>query len=435
MISERVTTIFLTCLAGTAPQAQDIEPLSAGTLQAAYFIADAQATTVSAYLYLPYGEIDNPYAEGLAHYSEHLGWLNGFGLAKADFDRETNASTTLFRIEYHFNAPPEDLEHSLQVLAKTLTPIRLDPQFMEQERGIIAREYDFRVRESIWADFNQSLDRATYGDHPITRSVMGTPNNIANFSLTDARAFHKMTHTVDQAVLLVYGNTDLARVQSAVTSVFGGENTTPRLPPRDFYFAPMGEGFQSATVPKSDRQLVVIRKRIHLPQTQPYQRRVLIATLLQKALLSPYDGSLAKPLRFDDFIAQRIWINIDYLDQNDLLLTIESEPDLDVTLPRLQQALLQTLSSIAAQGIPVETLQRVRQQYLTRLQELENPAAQVFADARTGIAARQIPIGFETARALVQDIRPAEINALLTRISGEGHLVVRLVNTPTGDKN
>lgn len=60
------------------------------------------------------------------------------------------------------------------------------------------------------------FQKAVYGDHPYGRSSLGRKEVVAKLTAADLRAFHKATFAPDQAVAVVVGDIDTAKVVQAV---------------------------------------------------------------------------------------------------------------------------------------------------------------------------------------------------------------------------
>lgn len=154
------------------PQVQTIE---SAAFQNVVFVQDFEASSVYIYLVFPFGEANNPFDEGLAHYVEHLAWTSTFGSDEAKKHRHSNAWTNHLSTGYWQVINAHDLESALQGLLKLSEPLSVDPKFALEERNIIQREYDYRVAERPIYNALLDMRRALYGNGTLAKSVIGDP--------------------------------------------------------------------------------------------------------------------------------------------------------------------------------------------------------------------------------------------------------------------
>lgn len=408
--------------------------LESGKLQAAYLIADQDATKVTARLIIPFGEMDNPYTQGLLHFVEHLAWLNSMGQNNSDFGRDTNASTTIANLTYWVAVDAPTLTKNLRTLNKVFEPITLENDFMLEERSIVGQEYTLRVTESTWYEHNRNVVQALFAPHPISRSVLGQLADIETFSLQDALDLHRQSHKPDQAVLLIYGNTTQEIAQKAVDDAFAGSNPHAPIMARQYAFTEDARDQKVVSVSRLEGQEIDYNKVFHLKSPIPYHRLLHIKSLLDRIFVSTYEGGFARPLRYENFIAKTFEAYISILDTDDLRFSFNAAPDSDVSLKELLAEFETQLALIAQNGISQQTFDKVKEQYIAGLQNVERPAAVIFGNAVYDIEFRQKPIGYAEDLDIAKSITRTEINTLLRQIVGQGHVVIRLINQPTGEE-
>ena len=198
-----------------------------------YLITDRDARSFEARLIFQNGELDNPYAEGLAHYVEHLAWLNVTQSKDFEALRHSNAWTNLTSTAYVTHSSETWLTKELQRLIEVSTPFTLAERFMLEERDIILREYEASVAENPYFEIEQNINKAIYPSSPCARSVLESPTEIEDFSLINAKKLHRKSHELGNAVLIVTGNI-------SKTTFSGIQNVTRRKPMRYFGHDPAG---------------------------------------------------------------------------------------------------------------------------------------------------------------------------------------------------
>ncbi len=429
MVCVRVLIVLISWLCCVmSAHAQQLSRLQSVDLNAAYLVQDPDQKIISATLVILSGEMDNPYAQGLAHYLEHLAWLNTLDKVSPDYDRETNAWTNIYTTGYWLAGPIEKLPVNLMQLFKVFDPLDSDPVFLAQERKIILREYDVRMGENIWKDTDKDLRLALFGDQPVARSVIGIPQEIAIFSLQDARALHKGTHRPMNAVLLIYGDISKIKAQAILDKVKIIPAATANPAPRFFEFGPDLRDLQRVDLPQTSEQTLIYKKITHLPKPVPFDRLRAQLTLLYRVLDSTYESGLGGPLRFDNFIARHFSIGLGVLDKQNIVLDFEANPDDGITLQTLLDSFETNMAQIAKNGISAQTFETVKSLYIANLRDQPRPAPGVKALAMESIASRQIPQTREQRLQSLRDVSLADLDALLKHLTGNGRTVIRLVN-------
>ncbi|MBF2761528.1 MAG: insulinase family protein [Ectothiorhodospiraceae bacterium AqS1] len=165
----------------------------------AILIEDETVAGIVLHLVFPAGEASNPFDEGLAHYVEDLAWLGVFGKKDDDDDHHSNAQVNGFTTLYRLDTNRDDLPDSLRKLISVSAPLSVESDFALQERNILLREYDLRVRERPLYPVYREMDRSLFGTGMLARSVIGEPSMIARYSLEDARSLHRRSHLLSSA--------------------------------------------------------------------------------------------------------------------------------------------------------------------------------------------------------------------------------------------
>ena len=195
-----------------------------------YLITDRDARSFEARLIFQNGELDNPYAEGLAHYVEHLAWLNVTQSKDFEALRHSNAWTNLTSTAYVTHSSETWLTKELQRLIEVSTPFTLAERFMLEERDIILREYEASVAENPYFEIEQNINKAIYPSSPWARSVLESPTEIEDFSLINAKKLHRKSHELGNAVLIVTGNISKTTLQKALRNLNFPKPAAPIAP-------------------------------------------------------------------------------------------------------------------------------------------------------------------------------------------------------------
>lgn len=406
-----------------------------GGLAGAYLHPDKSPDLVEVFLFVKSGGFDDGDGpEGLAHYLEHLVWLSAVNPdGRASTARDDGAWVSGGITAYSLKGDPEQLNSYLETMAKVFGPPSLDEAFMREERDILKREYDYRLAERPLDPIVRDLQIHLFGDAPRARSVLGTPESIAKLTPEMAMALHTRTHIPANAVLFVMGNTDLATVAPLVEKHFGGiaaGDPPPRRQPPPFQER---REIVETSVDGSRYQQLIYFKRIRLETPLAEDRLQLQLDLLHAILDSPLDGSIAKPLRFDDFIASSFSLNLSAIEPGEVLMTVSAVPDDGIGLSDLLTTFEDTLRAIADEGIPEATFDRVREKRFSfyekhkgrRFRALNLMINQIGDDAEP--IAPKIHIK-RYGKAALEDV-----NGLIRALAGSGDVAAALVSPDTSD--
>jgi len=180
---------------------------------------------------------------GLSHFIEHMIFKGtrkrtGYQIAK-EFDAiggHTNAFTAMEHTCYHAKV----LDAHLNTMADILSDIFLNSVFdgneVEKERPVILQEIG--MLEDTPDDYIHLLaGNAFWGDNPLGRSILGTPENINRFEADTIKSFFSRLYQPDRIIISMAGNLEHDRIVEQVGPAF--ESIQP------------GNGFPDRVTPES----------------------------------------------------------------------------------------------------------------------------------------------------------------------------------------
>ncbi|WP_430517302.1 M16 family metallopeptidase [Glutamicibacter creatinolyticus] len=142
-----------------------------------------RSTTVG--FWVPVGSRDETEGHhGSTHFLEHLLFKgtkkrSALEIAHA-FDEvggEANAATAKESTCYYARVLDSDLPMAMEVIADMVTSAVIDPQELEQERGVIIEEIAMDADDAMDVA-HEKFVAAVLGDHPLARPIGGTPEEI-----------------------------------------------------------------------------------------------------------------------------------------------------------------------------------------------------------------------------------------------------------------
>jgi predicted Zn-dependent peptidase len=434
------TAIALLLLACTTASGDvGIFRIPADRFQALYLVTDDRASTAEIHFVVQSGEADQDESEGLAHYVEHLAWLNVLEVERGFQTHNSNAWTSHLATGYWVAGPNADFSRLLHSLLRIFEPIRLDTELLLGERGILLSEYYTRNVPGSSAAIDEAVTRKLYASTSLARSVIGDPAVIPAYDLTDALALHQHTHRMANTVVLVYGNLSVAEIESAFTSIDDpGLIAALDTPLPDLSQLAPERIVESLTVENAARAGLYYKKLIRLPvgfSALEYADQLARLSILEGVLESSLEGGLGKPLRFDQFVARSLAVSFRTLGRNYLEFSLNATPDLDITLQQLVLSFESALGEIAIAGIPGATFDRIQSRTTGDLQNTVNSSRMTRDQALAAISSRRDPFDMDTAVAALSSTGLGDINLLLSTLAEPGRIAMYLVNSRDAKEN
>lgn len=180
------------------------------------------------------GSLDEEEEErGLSHFVEHMAFAGTRNYAKGDLGRffqklgmdyggDVTAFTYHDRTVYHLELPRNDrtlVEQSLQVYRDYADGILFEPQNVDVERQVIARER--QARDTPQSQLGElALNLALDGTRVPSRSPIGLKSVVENVGPDELRAFYEKWYRPDLMTLVVVGDVDPSAFGKSVSEVF-----------------------------------------------------------------------------------------------------------------------------------------------------------------------------------------------------------------------
>ncbi len=238
------------------------------------------APVISVWTYYRVGSRnERPGITGISHFIEHMMFKGTATLKRGDIDRLTalaggknNAFTDSDYTAYFFAMPSDaaapagksGLETVLRIEADRMHNCAMDPQELTHERQVVLSELD--------GDENNPLNRldeatraAAFTVHPYHWPVIGWKCDVQAITRNDVLAYYRTYYQPNNAVLILVGDFDTAKVLDRVREHFGGIPRGPE-PPKVVGVEPEQEGERRVTV-KGEGRAVYFEAMYHIPGT------------------------------------------------------------------------------------------------------------------------------------------------------------------------
>lgn len=429
--------LLLTLLCLPAWGVADIQKLDTNTsLRTVYLLPDADAELVSVAMIVLAGEVDWEGPEGLSHYLEHLVFWHADNVrGESIHSREGNAWVNGLITTYFNRGEISQLEDMIKFARRVLDPPGIARAFMLGERDVVSREYDLRVLENPeWRVFTD-LRRQLYDNHPVSRSVIGTPDSINALTLQHAFEFHGRFYHPENSILLISGNISATRLKSLIESGFSDySDQSPdksNLHLQDWRNTRVAGTLDSSTEykekqAKSSRliygSLSNWQSEFGIVQSQ------YVFQFAQRLLESALPGSIAKPLRLDNFVISSYELSVGRLLNDQAELNLIAWPDNGVSLEEASDKIRWAIKKTGDEGVPQKSFDRIKKRWIQTATRESSSSDTLMWRAWHHISHGLEPNSQEDHLRRIEAVTLTELNSLMRALGDPQRRVVGYIN-------
>ncbi|MCA3018381.1 MAG: insulinase family protein [Rhodocyclaceae bacterium] len=231
---------------------------------------DQSKPTVTVNITYLVGSKHENYGEtGMAHLLEHLlfkGTPKNPDIAQQHNKRgmRWNGTTWLDRTNYYqlFQASDENLEWALQMEADRMVNSFIAKKDLDSEMTVVRNEYESGENQPFQVMIKR-MQSVAYDWHNYGNSTIGNRSDIENVKIENLQAFYRQYYQPDNAVLLVAGKFDEAKVIGWVGKYFGTIAKPTRALPKLWTVEPTQDGERQFFVRrKGDIQIVMFGYKV-----------------------------------------------------------------------------------------------------------------------------------------------------------------------------
>ena len=180
---------------------------------------------------------------GLSHFIEHMIFKgtskrSAYQIAK-EFDAiggHTNAFTTMENTCYHARVLDSHMETMVEILSDIFINSVFAPGEIDKERPVILQEIGM-VEDSPDEYVHLLSGQNFWGEHPLGRSILGTPENIIRFDAGMIKNFFNHLYQPDRIIISAAGNLDhqhlVDLIKPAFEAIPSGKDFPRRQTPPD----------------------------------------------------------------------------------------------------------------------------------------------------------------------------------------------------------
>ncbi|MDJ1009332.1 MAG: pitrilysin family protein [Paracoccaceae bacterium] len=335
-------------------------------------LEDTRAPVVVHMVWYRVGSADEPAGtSGIAHFLEHLMFKATDTLESGELSQTVaanggsdNAFTSYDFTAYFQRVAADRLELMMEMESSRMDGLRLVPEDIPTERGVVVQERKQRTDNSPGALFGEQRRAAQFLNHRYGVPIIGWMHEAERLSMEDAMAFYDRHYGPNNAILVVAGDADPDEVIAMAERHYGVIPANPNIVPRE----------RVAEPPQlAERRLVMEDARV----AQPYvirtylaperdagdQREAAALTLLAEVLGGTGATSvLGTKLEFDRQVS--IYTSAFYsgLSLDDTTFGLVIVPAEGVSLEEAEAALDGAVAEFFDEGVDPDQLDRIKMQ-------------------------------------------------------------------------
>jgi zinc protease len=409
---------------------------------------DASKPTLTTNIIYMVGSRHENYGEtGMAHLLEHLLFkpsLN-FGIKKGSktpvevlnsIGGQFNGTTWFDRTNYYATFPANDanLRSMLALEADRMVNATIDqndlwnPTTKKGEMTVVRNEFESGESDPIGVT-TERIQAVAYDWHNYGKSTIGARSDIEQVNIPRLKAFYKNFYQPDNAVLMVAGRFDEAKVLKQIDDLFGKIPKPKRVLQATYTAEPTQDGERAVTVRRTGgTQFIGVGYHV-APSGHP---DAVALNLLGRILAETPGGRLHKAL-VETKLATKIEFDVvSNLEPGYRIFgaVVAKDGDLDAT----QKAMLGTLESIKAQPITEAEVVRAKQQINKEIELATTDTTRLTIALTESLAAGDWRLFFLQRDQLEKTDAAAVQAVALKYLKPTNHTVGRFVPTDTIDR-
>lgn len=374
----------IAALAAAAPApAQEVRfPVVEAALDNGLRILVAEDHTVPAITYDTFFRVgsrdERPGRTGISHLFEHMMFNGSARFGPGEFDRRlesrggtSNAFTSEDVTGYTESFPSGALETVIEMEADRMAALALTEESLKTEREVVKEERRLRIDEDVPGSMLELLNATAYLAHPYGWPVGGWPADLDAITVKDCQDYFRAHYAPDNAVVIVAGDVEPARVIALVRKAYAAIPAQP-APAAVVADEPAQRGERRAIL-RRPAQNPSVALAFHVPGTRDPDD-VLVLDLAETILGGGEAARLVRLLVRDRALASSVSVSNAYrVDPSLFFVQAEARPG--VAVDALEEAIVGELDRLARDEVPAAELQKARnQRTMTFLRGLKTAA-------------------------------------------------------------
>jgi len=361
----------LALLAGTPAQAQTSERTLANGMKV-LVLEDHRAPTVAHMVWYRAGSIDEVNGKtGVAHVLEHMMFKGTRSLAAGEFSKRVaamggreNAFTSRDYTGYFQQIHRDRLPDVMGLEAERMANLLLSREEFDKEIRVVMEERRWRTEDRAQSLVIEQLMATAFTASPVRAPVVGWMSDLESMSVDDAREWYERWYTPSNALLVVAGDVEPAKVFALAESTYG-KIPARALPPRKPQSEPAQRGVRRVWVKApAENPYVVLGFRAPTLRDVDKDTDAYALEILSAILSLDENGRLTREVVRGQRIANRADAGYDMTSRGPALFMMSGVPADGKTTDDVERALREQVRRIAAEGVREDELRRVKTQYV-----------------------------------------------------------------------
>jgi len=167
--------------------------------------------------------------EGISHFLEHLFFRGTNNSSGSEFKTEleslggvANAETSKDYTRYYTNVPAKNAQKALKMLIDALQNASFNESEINQERSVVLEEYSL-YKDSPARIFYDEIFKTAFPEHPYSKPVIGTQDNIKNFKRSDFLNYRERFYSPSNLVFVIIGNFDEKSALNTIKNAYSSK--------------------------------------------------------------------------------------------------------------------------------------------------------------------------------------------------------------------
>ena len=333
---------------------------------------DNRSPVVVSQLWYRVGSMDEvPGKTGLSHMLEHMMFKGTKTLKPGEFSKiiarnggRENAFTTQNYTTYFQTLEKSRLPIALKLEADRMHNLQFKDEEFKHERAVVMEERRLRTEDKPEGRLYEAFLHEAYKVHPYGRPVIGSMEDIKNFTADDVRDWYHKWYEPNNATLVIVGDVDPKEVIKLAEKYFG-PIPAGKLPQRHIPVEPPQHKTRSLVL-KIPAKVPSILIGFHTPVIgqdkiawEPYALDML-AGVLDGGDSARFSSQLVRKER----IAASADAGYDSVSRAPSLFTISATPYNGRSMTELKKALLEQIDKLKQQLVTPEEMERIRAQVI-----------------------------------------------------------------------
>jgi zinc protease len=395
---------------------------------------DRRAPTAVQMVWVRVGSMDEvDGTSGVAHALEHMMFKGTKDIKPGEFSRrvaqlggQENAFTTRDYTGYYQQIPVGSLEQVMKLESDRFANNQWPDDEFKREIEVVKEERRLRTEDQPRALLGEQQNAAVFTASPYHRPVVGWMSDLDAMTPADVRDFHKRWYVPANAVLVVAGDVDVAKVR-ALAEKYYGRIPSGAVPARKPRVEPVQRGIRRLEF-KAPAEQAYVSLAYRVPQLANIDdtNSDSWALVVLSAVLDGYAGArLDRALtQGPDRVADSAGAYSGFVGRGPQLFVLDGVPAAGKSAEVVEAALRAQVARVAKDGVGEAELARVKTQWVAS-ETYKRDSVMAQARELGSNWVQGLPLdASERIVARLQAVTAAQVQAVAARYFGDDQLTV-----------